>query len=60
MLQKMIGHQGMPSFKKDTYFPVDSVESTQPLLSKRRRLTKHDVGKCAVLCVTGGNLSLAW
>jgi hypothetical protein len=32
-------------YKKDMHFPMDTVESTQPHLSKRRKLTKHDVGK---------------
>ncbi|XP_052809896.1 trithorax group protein osa-like isoform X3 [Mya arenaria] len=39
--------QGAPmggSFKKDSFFPFDSIESTQPLLNKRRKLNRHDVG----------------
>lgn len=43
-------------YKKDMHFPMDTVESTQPHLNKRRKLTKHDVGKsgkhssCPILC----------
>ena len=32
--------------KKEMHFPPDTVEATQPLLNKRRRLTKNDIGKC--------------
>ena len=46
MLQKMMPSSGMHGpYKKDMHFPMDTVESTQPHLSKRRKLTKHDVGK---------------
>ncbi|XP_045197044.2 trithorax group protein osa-like isoform X6 [Mercenaria mercenaria] len=43
--QKMMPSSGMHGpYKKDMHFPIDTVESTQPHLSKRRKLTKHDVG----------------
>lgn len=43
--KKMTG-SGMPGqYKKEMHFPMDTVESTQPLLSKRKRLTKHDIGQ---------------
>lgn len=31
-------------YKKEMHFPMDTVEATQPLMNKRRKLTKHDVG----------------
>ena len=37
------GMQG-PYGKREMHFPMDTVEATQPLLTKRRRLTKHDIG----------------
>lgn len=37
------GPQGM-SQKRDLIFPTDTVEATQPMLYRRKRLTKHDVG----------------
>ena len=40
--------------RKDMHFPPDSVESTQPLMNKRKRLTKNDIGNCfclgSILC----------
>lgn len=32
-----------PQMKRDIVFPSDCVESTQPLLYRRKRMTKHDV-----------------
>ena len=37
------GPQGM-SQKRDMIFPPDSVEATQPMLYRRKRMSKHDVG----------------
>lgn len=37
------GPQGM-SQKRDLIFPVDTVEATQPMLYRRKRMSKHDVG----------------
>lgn len=38
--------QGPPgmSQKRELIFPPDTVESTQPMLYRRKRMTKHDVG----------------
>ena len=46
--QKMGGgmhHGGYFPGKKEMQFPMDTVEATQPLLHKRRRLMKNDIGK---------------
>jgi AT-rich interactive domain-containing protein 1 len=32
-----------PQMKRDIVFPTDCVESTQPLLYRRKRMTRHDV-----------------
>lgn len=37
------GPTGM-SQKRELIFPPDTVESTQPMLYRRKRMTKHDVG----------------
>lgn len=37
------GPQGM-SQKRDIIFPSDTVEATQPILYRRKRMSKHDVG----------------
>lgn len=37
------GPQGM-SQKRDMIFPPDTVEATQPILYRRKRMSKHDVG----------------
>lgn len=37
------GPQGM-SQKRDISFPSDTVEATQPMLYRRKRMSKHDVG----------------
>lgn len=37
------GPQGM-SQKRDMIFPPDTVEATQPMLYRRKRMSKHDVG----------------
>lgn len=37
------GQQGM-SQKRDIIFPSDTVEATQPMLYRRKRMTRHDVG----------------
>ncbi|KAG5681564.1 hypothetical protein PVAND_010983 [Polypedilum vanderplanki] len=34
---------GGPQMKRDIVFPSDAVEATQPLLYRRKRMTKHDV-----------------
>lgn len=34
--------------KKDLQFPADSVEATQPLLKRRRRMTYRDIGMSAI------------
>ena len=38
-------HGGYFPGKKEMQFPMDTVEATQPLLHKRRRLMKNDIGK---------------
>lgn len=37
------GPQGMP-MKREITFPPDTVEATQPVLYRRKRMTKHDIG----------------
>lgn len=37
------GQQQGPQQKRDIVFPPDAVEATQPLLYRRKRMTKHDV-----------------
>lgn len=37
------GPQGM-SQKRDIIFPSDTVEATQPMLYRRKRMSKHDIG----------------
>ena len=55
VLQKMgSGYHG-PYYagRKDMHFPPDSVESTQPLMNKRKRLTKNDIGNSQFLsCIS--------
>jgi AT-rich interactive domain-containing protein 1 len=45
-LQGQQFQQGPPgmSQKRELIFPPDTVESTQPMLYRRKRMTKHDVG----------------
>lgn len=42
--QQQGGPSGMLQAKRDIVFPQDTVEATQPLLYRRKRMTKHDVG----------------
>jgi AT-rich interactive domain-containing protein 1 len=51
--QMMQGHQGQQaqyqgppgmSHKREIIFPPDTVEATQPVLYRRKRMTKHDIG----------------
>lgn len=51
--QHMQGHPQGPQFqqvpqgmsqKRDLIFPTDTVEATQPMLYRRKRMSKHDVG----------------
>ena len=44
-------HGGYFPGKKEMHFPMDTVEATQPLLNKRRRMTKTDIGKFRCLFV---------
>lgn len=52
---------GAPQAKRDIVFPADSVEAVTPLLYRRKRLTKSDIGQTDMwrifMCLQSGLLS---